>query len=133
MPVAIITQHFFNPANVGEVSNADGIGVAGSFACGATLKISLAVAESQEISAAKFKCAGCSYLVAACSILTDLVKGKTTGEAAALLRPPLSNIPDLAACARKKSNVWSWRCKACSRRSETTATPSVRIGQETTP
>jgi NifU-like protein len=96
MTVAIITSHFFNPTNVGEVVNADGVGVAGSFACGATLRISLAVAEAQTISAAKFKCAGCSYLVAACSILTELVSGKTTGQAAALVCAPLSNIADLA-------------------------------------
>ena len=39
--------------------------------------------DSQRITEAKFKAAGCSVLVAAASLLIDDVIGKTTGEAAA--------------------------------------------------
>lgn len=79
-----VREHFFSPRNVGEIEGADGVGIAGSIICGAALRVSLSIHESQRITEAKFRAAGCSYLVAACSFLTDEVKGKTTGETAAL-------------------------------------------------
>ncbi len=81
-------QHFFNPSNVGGIESADCVGSAASFRCGAVLRVSLSVDESQLITDAKFKAAGCSYLVAALSALTETVRGKTTGEAAALAQSP---------------------------------------------
>ena len=67
MSSAFVTEHFFSPGNVGDVDNPDGTGRAGSFTCGAALRISLSIDESRRITEAKFKSAGCSYLVAACS------------------------------------------------------------------
>lgn len=84
---SLITEQFFNPANVGAIEQPDGVGVNASLICGAALRISLRVADSKIIDA-KFKCSGCSYLVTACSFITELAKGKTTGEAAALLQKP---------------------------------------------
>lgn len=60
------------------------VGRAGSFECGAILRISLHIDESQRIVEAKFKAAGCSTLVTSASLLIDQVIGKTTGEAAAI-------------------------------------------------
>ena len=88
MSSAFVTENFFNPANAGDVTNPDGIGRAGSFICGAALQVSLGIDEQQRISEAKFRSAGCSYLVAACSFLTTAVKGKTSGEAAAMCQSP---------------------------------------------
>jgi NifU-like protein len=48
------------------------------------VRISLHVDESQRITEAKFKAAGCSVLVASASLLIEQVIGKTTGEAASL-------------------------------------------------
>jgi len=79
-----LTERFFNPKNVGEARQPSFIGRSASFHCGANLRISLHVDESQRIAEAKFKAAGCSVLVASASFLTDQVLGKTTGEAAAL-------------------------------------------------
>ena len=79
-----LTELFFNPKNVGEARQPSFIGRSASFHCGATLRISLHIDESQRIVEAKFKAAGCSVLVASASFLTDQVLGKTTGEAAAL-------------------------------------------------
>lgn len=79
-----ITQHFIQPKNVGEISNAEAFGHAGSLTCGAVVTMSLRLDESQRITEAKFKAAGCSYLVAASSYLTEQIIGKTSGEAAAL-------------------------------------------------
>jgi NifU-like protein len=77
---------FFNPTNVGEAAEPSFTGRAASFECGAAVRISLHIDESQRITEAKFKAAGCSVLVAAASLVTDQVLGKTTGEAAALER-----------------------------------------------
>ena len=65
--------------------------------CGAVLRVTLEVSEERKIANARFKAAGCSYLVAACSVLTDEVTGKSTAEAAAAARSTnnsvLSDIP----------------------------------------
>lgn len=92
MSAALINQHFFNPKNVGNISDAEAVGRAGSITCGATLRVSLSVDKSQRITNAKFKSAGCRYLVAASSLLTELVKGKTTAEAAVLGQSPKKSV-----------------------------------------
>lgn len=92
MSLALISEHFFNPKNVGNIADAEAVARAGSVNCGATLKVSLSVDESQRITDAKFKSAGCSYLVAASSLLTDQVKGKTTAEAAILGQSPRESV-----------------------------------------
>ena len=84
----LVTQHFFAPANVGEIDKPDGSSIVASASCGAVIRLSLSVDEAQRITAAKFKVAGCSYLVAACSVLSSALSGKTTGEAAALCQTP---------------------------------------------
>lgn len=88
----LVKQQSINPTNVGSVGNAEGLGRVGSLICGGTLRFSLAVDETQHITDAKFKSAGCSYLVAASSFLTEQIKGKTTGEAAALAQDPERSI-----------------------------------------
>jgi NifU-like protein len=79
-----VSELFFNPKNVGDAGQPSFIGRSASFRCGATLRISLHIDESQRIVEAKFKSAGCSVLVASASLLTDQILGKTTGEAATL-------------------------------------------------
>ncbi len=88
MSSALIKRHFFNPKNVGTIAEASGVARVGSVTCGATLRISLSIDELQRITDAKFKSAGCSYLVAASSLLTERVKGETTAEAAVLGQSP---------------------------------------------
>ena len=75
---------FFNSKNVGDASEPSFIGRSASFHCGATLRISLHVDESQRIVEAKFRAAGCSVMVASATLLTEEIVGKTTGEAATL-------------------------------------------------
>ena len=80
----VVPEQFFNSQHVGEATEPCFIGRSGSFQCGAILRISLHIDESQRIVEAKFKAAGCSVLVAAASLLIDQAIGKTTGEAAAI-------------------------------------------------
>ncbi len=92
MNSALINEHFFNPKNVGTIADASGVARVGSVTCGGALRISLRIDESQRITDAKFKSAGCSYLVAASSLLTERVKGETTAEAAVLGQFPRRSV-----------------------------------------
>jgi len=81
----VARDHFLNPRNVGDAGEPCVIGRAGSFICGAAVRVSLRVDETQHITEARFRAAGCGHLVASASLLTEQIKGKTTGEAAALV------------------------------------------------
>jgi NifU-like protein len=84
MEISQVTRdEFLNPRNVGDVAEPKFVGRAASFDCGAALRISIQVDDSQRITDARFKAAGCSTLIAAASLLTERVKGMTTGDAAA--------------------------------------------------
>jgi nitrogen fixation NifU-like protein len=75
-----VIDHFMNPCNMGEVKDADGVGMAGNPVCGDTMKITLKIEEGRVIDA-KFKTFGCGAAIATSSMVTELVKGKTIGEA----------------------------------------------------
>src|SRR5258706_3270672 len=81
-------DHFLNPRNVGDVNDPTATGRAGSFICGAAVRVSLRIDETQRIADARFRAAGCGFLVASASFLTERIRGKTTGEAAALAQSP---------------------------------------------
>ena len=85
---ALAREHFLNPRNVGDDTGRSYTGRAGSFTCGAAVRVSLRIDETQRIADAGFKAAGCGFLVASASLLTDQIKGKTTGAAAALAQSP---------------------------------------------
>lgn len=76
-----VKDHFFNPRNVGEVENPDGIGEVGSLACGDALKLTFKLDESGKIADAKFKTFGCASAIATSSVLTEIIKGMTIDEA----------------------------------------------------
>lgn len=92
MSSSLIKEHFFNRKNVGNIADAEAVARVGSVVCGATLRVSLSIDESQRITDAKFKSAGCSCLVAASSCVTEQVIGRTTAEAAILGQSPETSI-----------------------------------------
>jgi NifU-like protein len=87
-PLPVIQKHFLNPQNVGDLGTGSFPGRAGSLTCGAVVRVSLNIDESRRIIDAKFKAAGCSFLVAAASYLTQEIKGELSGEVASLLQEP---------------------------------------------
>jgi NifU-like protein len=80
----LVREHFLRPRNVGAVAHAAAVGDVGSLRCGAVLRLTLQMdAEARLIADAKFKAAGCGYLIAAASLLTETIKGMAIDEAAA--------------------------------------------------
>lgn len=75
-----VVEHFNNPRNVGELTDADAVGENGSFKCGDTMKIYLKVKDGI-IEDVKFQTYGCGAAIASSSMLTEMVKGKTIDEA----------------------------------------------------
>jgi len=77
-----VKDHFFNPRNVGEIENPDGIGEVGSLACGDALKLTFKLDKNGRIADAKFKTFGCASAIATSSVLTEIIKGMTVEQAA---------------------------------------------------
>ena len=83
-----VLEHFQNPHNQGQISDASGIGEVGNPACGDMMKIYLKVKsdgsddiDNHIIEDIKFETLGCGAAIASTSMLTDLVKGKTIKQA----------------------------------------------------
>jgi len=76
-----VMDHFINPRNMGDVKDADAVGEVGAAACGDIMKISLKIDESTgTITDARFKTFGCGSAIAASSMATELIKGRTIEE-----------------------------------------------------
>jgi nitrogen fixation NifU-like protein len=75
-----VMDHFMNPRNVGEIPDADGIGMEGNPTCGDAMQLFIKV-ENDRIVDAKFRTFGCGAAIAVSSMITEMVKGKTLDEA----------------------------------------------------
>ena len=76
----LVLDHFLNPRNVGEVKDADGVGEVGAAAFGDVMKISLKI-RGDRIAEARFQTFGCGTAIAASSVTTELITGRTLEEA----------------------------------------------------
>lgn len=79
-----IRDHFLNPRNQGEIPDPDVVLETGSISKGNAVKLMMKLDESDRISEAKFQAFGACESVAALSILTELLVGKTRKEAASI-------------------------------------------------
>jgi len=79
-----VVDHFENPRNVGSLDKtADdvGTGLVGAPECGDVMKLQIEVNDEGKISDARFKTFGCGSAIAASSLATEWVRGKTIDEA----------------------------------------------------
>jgi len=81
---AKVLDHYENPRNVGSFDQPDpniGTGIVGTAANGRVIKLQIKVNGQELIEDARFRTYGCGGTIAAGSLLTEWVKGKTLGEA----------------------------------------------------
>jgi nitrogen fixation NifU-like protein len=85
---AQVLDHFQNPRNAGEMAEPDAVVTVENPACGDIIKLALKV-QGDRIVEIRFKAKGCVPAMACASLLTELLGGKTTGEARSLKREDL--------------------------------------------
>lgn len=85
-----VMDHFANPRNVGEMPDADGIGMEGNPTCGDAMEIFIKVKDDVIVDA-KFRTFGCGAAIAVSSMVTEMVKGKTLDEALSISKEAVAN------------------------------------------
>ena len=88
-----VMDHFMNPRNVGVIENADGVGEIGNAKCGDIMKIYLKI-ENDTIVDCKFETFGCGSAIASSSMATEMIKGKSIGEALELTNKAVAEALD---------------------------------------
>lgn len=79
-----VIDHYERPRNVGTLDNRDnsvGTGLVGAPECGDVMKLQIKVGDDGKIEDAKFKTFGCGSAIAASSLATEWVRGRTVDEA----------------------------------------------------
>jgi nitrogen fixation NifU-like protein len=69
-----------SPRNMGEIYDANGVGLVGNPACGDVMKLFLKINEEGIVEDVKFKTFGCGAAIASSSMATELIKGKNVEE-----------------------------------------------------
>ena len=85
-----VMDHFMNPRNVGSIENPDGVGRVGNPVCGDLMEVTIKV-EDDILTDVKFKTFGCGSAIATASMVTELAKGKTLGEADTITRQDVAD------------------------------------------
>jgi nitrogen fixation NifU-like protein len=88
-----LMDHFMNPRNVGEMPDADGIGMEGNPVCGDVMKLYIKVKDDRIVDA-KFQTFGCGAAIAVSSMVTEMVKGKTLDEAMGISKETVADALD---------------------------------------
>ena len=80
-----VAEHIANPRNVGEIENPSGTGDVVNQVCMDRLRLTIRV-EGETVVEAKVKVRGCPPSIAAASVLTELIQGRTLNELEAMTR-----------------------------------------------
>src|SRR5271156_331185 len=74
-----ILEHFRNPRNAGEIADATAVVEVVNPVCGDVLRLSVRF-DAGRVAEARFKTQGCVAAIAASSVLTDMLAGKSANE-----------------------------------------------------
>jgi len=85
-----LLDHFQNPRNAGDLSDADATVELENPVCGDVVRLSLKVVDGR-IAEIKFKAKGCVPSIACASALTEMVRGKPLEPARRITREELTN------------------------------------------
>ena len=80
-----VMDHFMHPRNVGEIPDADGVGLVGNPVCGDMMAFYIKI-DNGRLSDVKFKPFGCGAAIAVSSMVSEIAKGMTLEEAKQLNR-----------------------------------------------
>lgn len=80
-----IAEHLANPRNVGELENPSGVGDVTNEVCLDRIRLTVRV-EGARLTDAKVKASGCPPTIAAASVLTELIIGRSVRELELLTR-----------------------------------------------
>jgi nitrogen fixation NifU-like protein len=79
----LLLDHYENPRNAGDLPDPDGVATVENPACGDRLKLSLRIGEGR-IREARFRAFGCPAAIAASSVTTEMITGRSLSEAGRL-------------------------------------------------
>lgn len=82
-----VIEHYEKPRNIGSLdsrSNSVGTGLVGAPECGDVMKLQIQVDDENRIVDAKFKTFGCGSAIAASSLATEWIKGKSVDQASSI-------------------------------------------------
>jgi len=74
-----VMDHFTHPRNMGEMDEPDGVGESTNPVCGDTLRLFIKVSDNRIVDV-RFLTFGCAAAIAASSITTEMIRGKTLDE-----------------------------------------------------
>ncbi len=84
-----IAEHIANPRNVGELDNPSGVGDVTNDVCLDRIRLTVIV-EGGRLTDAKVKASGCPPTIAAASVLTELIIGRSLEELRSLTRKDIA-------------------------------------------
>lgn len=88
-------DHVFNPKNAGVLTDADAVGEIGSIGSGDAFRLTLKIDPATEmVTAARFQAFGCGAAIAAASVVTEMVAGKTVEQARAITNADIAGFLD---------------------------------------
>ena len=124
----IVLDHFERPRNHGELEDANAVGYMTNPVCGDTLLLMLHVRDGR-IEEARWQSDGCAASIAASSLLSELVQGRSLAEAESITREAVVEaLGGLRTRSRTRSRTTGggWRREArCGRREARSRMPET--------
>lgn len=87
---AAVLDHFQHPRNLGDLDDPDAVAEVENPACGDRTRLAIRLSDGR-IADARFRTEGCPAAIAASSMTTELIVGKTLDEAATLRDVDVAN------------------------------------------